>query len=125
VIVPDGSTPRATPHPSEKALSTAVAARLRRSWGAVVLNVHGGGTSQAAGHPDLIGCLLGRFLAIELKQPGKVPTPLQMKRLRDWAAAGALAGWATTEAEVDALVARVDEPGWINPQLADAAATVT
>lgn len=108
--------PRATPHPSEKALATACRKRLA-AWGGAYLNVHGGGSAQAAGHPDLLCCLRGRFVAIELKQPGKVPTPLQMKRLRDWAAAGALAGWATTEVEFDALLVRAVDYGWINPQL--------
>lgn len=107
--------PRETPHPSEKALSTACVKRFKGHGGAV-LNVHGGGTSQAAGHPDLIGCLRGRFVACELKQPGKVPTPLQFKRLRDWAAAGALVGWCTTEVEFDELLSHADDLSWVNPQ---------
>jgi len=37
--------------------------------GALVLNVHGGGWT-AKGFPDLVGCLDGRFWAVELKVPG-------------------------------------------------------
>lgn len=36
-----------------------------------------GGPFQRAGIPDLIGCINGRFVAIEVKQPGKKATKLQ------------------------------------------------
>jgi hypothetical protein len=111
--------PRETPHASEKNLSTACIKRFRKEWGGEVLNVHGGGTSQAAGHPDLLGCLRGRFVACELKQPGKVPTPLQMKRLRDWGRAGALIGWVTTEVEFDELLSHHGDLEWVNPQFGE------
>lgn len=112
--------PRETPHPSEKALSVAVVKRWQspRGWGGNVLNVHGGTTAQRGGEPDLLGCIEGRFVACELKQPGKVPDPRQYKRLRDWAAAGALAFWCTTEAEFDAVLeAHLHDLDWQNPQL--------
>jgi hypothetical protein len=88
--------------------------------GGAVVKTHGTGTAKA-GTPDLLICLAGRFCAVELKQPGKTPTPLQMKRLRTWAAAGALAGWATTEAEFVALLEHAGDLGWSNPQLAPTA----
>ena len=46
------------------------------------------------GEPDLVCCQNGRTVVIEVKQPGKKPTPLQMQRLREWANAGALALWS-------------------------------
>ena len=39
-----------------------------------------------SGNPDIICCLQGRFVAIEVKQPGKRPTQLQqlkMARIRE------------------------------------------
>lgn len=108
--------PREAPHPTETALSVACMHRVRKMHGGEVLKVHGSGTQQS-GQPDHIVCIRGRFVAIELKQPGKRPTPLQMKRLRSWAKAGALVGWATTEVEYEALLAHVDDPSWVNPQM--------
>ena len=46
------------------------------------------------GHPDIVGCINGRHVEIELKAPGAKPTDLQLKRLEDWRTAGALAFWA-------------------------------
>ena len=109
--------PRVEPYLTETALQAACQKRIRVEWGGEVVKVHGS-ASQQAGTPDLLGCVRGRMIAVELKQPGKQPTGLQMKRLRDWAAAGALAGWATTEAELDALLEHVADLTWTNPQLA-------
>lgn len=109
--------PRTAPYVTETGLQAACQKRIREDYDGEVVKVHGG-ASQKSGTPDLLGCIRGRFVAVELKQPGKVPTPLQMKRLRDWARAGALAGWATTEVELDALLAHVDDLTWVNPQLA-------
>lgn len=126
--------PRATAHPSEAALQTAVIKRITTAvdeggFGGHVLNVHGGSAAQAGGHPDLLACLpvrihssghmpvlVGRLVALELKQPGKKPTPRQYSQLRKWAAAGALAGWATTEADVVEFLNHAGDLGWVNPQ---------
>lgn len=49
------------------------------------------------GSPDVIGFLRdGRFLAIEVKAPGKRPTPEQMRFLVDVAGAGGVAGCVRT-----------------------------
>ena len=48
------------------------------------------------GDPDWEGTLpggSGRRVAIEIKAPGKRPTPIQLARLRELAAAGAVAFW--------------------------------
>jgi hypothetical protein len=116
--------PRETAHPSETALSAACQSRIRKGYGGEVFKVHGG-PSQSKGQPDLLGCIptagaLGRMIAVELKQPGNKPTPLQYKRLRAWEQAGALAGWVTTEAELVELLGHLEERGWANPQLVPA-----
>lgn len=46
------------------------------SEGAFVFKVHGG-PQMLAGLPDLIGCYKGRFIGIEVKQPGQKPTARQ------------------------------------------------
>lgn len=117
------------PRASEKLLQAAVMKRLRapvgEGWGAAAYHPVGSAAAKG-GEPDCVGSVpipafggLGRHFAIELKQPGKKPTPLQAKRLRDYAAAGSLAGWATTEAEVDELMSHADDPSWVNPQIAE------
>ena len=42
------------------------------------------------GTPDLLGCLKGRMWCIECKAEEEEPSPLQKKRLEEWAAAGAV-----------------------------------
>lgn len=46
------------------------------------------------GDPDLYGCIAGRMFVIECKQPGKYPSKIQYKRLREWNEAGAVTGVA-------------------------------
>lgn len=68
------------------------------------------------GHPDIDGCMNGRTLKIEMKRPGRRPTPAQMARLLLWRQAGAIVGWATTVDEVMALVEQgIRDPSWRNP----------
>jgi hypothetical protein len=45
------------------------------------------------GEPDLVCCLKGRTVVIETKQPGKLPTPLQRRKLWEWHKSGAFAFW--------------------------------
>lgn len=42
------------------------------------------------GTPDLVGCLHRRMFCIECKAQEEEPSPLQKKRLKEWAAAGAV-----------------------------------
>lgn len=111
--------PREKPFPSEKAFATAAQARIRVEWLGEVVKTIGTGAFKK-GTPDLLACVEGRMCAIELKQPGETPTPLQWKRLREWAAAGALAGFVTTEVELDDLLSHHADPHWQNPQLSAA-----
>lgn len=44
--------------------------------GVFVFKIHGGPT-MLAGLPDLIACVRGRFVGIEVKQPGQKPSAVQ------------------------------------------------
>lgn len=66
------------------------------------MKVHGG-PFQAAGIPDIIGCWKGRFIAIELKIPGEVPTRLQSINLESLKKAGAKVGVAYSVEEALAI----------------------
>lgn len=69
-----------------------------------------------SGHPDIDGCSGGRSIKIEMKRPGKKPTPIQMARLRQWREAGAIVGWATSASQVQQLFAySMAHPAWRNP----------
>ena len=109
--------PRTTPYPNETAFQKATQERIRTDYGGWARKVHG--NAMTVGEPDIDACIRGRAVKLELKQPGKRPTALQMAKLRTWAAAGALSGWAVTMVEVDALLEHVDDPTWVNPQLAE------
>lgn len=52
-----------------------------------------------SGIPDILVCMQGQFIAIEVKREGKEPTPLQARRLEEIGRAG---GWtvAGTAAKV-------------------------
>lgn len=93
---------------SEAALVTRILAALR-ACGAKAIKIHGG-VYMEAGTPDVIGAHMGRAFAIEVKLPGKKPEPIQHKRLAEWAAAGAISGWATSVDEALALVG-LQRPG--------------
>ena len=100
---------------NETALSRAVQARFK-ALGGLARKVHSSGYT-GAGEPDIDACLHGRAIKVELKQPGKVPTAIQLATLRKWEAAGALAGWVRSVTELNELLSHLDELGWVNPQL--------
>ena len=56
-----------------------------------------------AGVPDIIVCLNGKFIGIEVKREGKEPTPLQNKRMEEIKYAGGGALWGTAERVIGAL----------------------
>ncbi len=63
--------------------------------------IHGDGF-QEAGISDLIGCHRGKFIAIEVKRPGKdyrEPTPRQKKYLADVKASGGFSSVITSVKE--------------------------
>lgn len=67
------------------------AMKLLKDRGAVGSKTQG--TLNSRGEPDLVFCYRGRFLALECKAPGKrnSATPLQLARLAEYHASGAVA----------------------------------
>ncbi len=58
------------------------------------------------GTPDIIACIAGQFVAIEVKRPGKEPTERQWTRIYDIRNAGGRAIWGDATkviSELDAL----------------------
>ena len=84
----------------QRAISKQLAER-----GAWVLNTHSMGY-QRRGVPDLIACLDGQFLALEVKRPGLEPTPLQARTLARIRLAEGVAGVVHSVEEVMALMVR-------------------
>lgn len=66
------------------------------------------------GTPDVLACVRGRMVAVEIKRPGERPEPAQVAQLRRWQNAGALAGWACSEEQLEQLLRHVEEPLWRN-----------
>jgi len=62
------------------------------------------------GVPDRLVCLPGgRVLFVELKSPGKKPTPLQQMQMEFIRSLGFDVDWASSKADVDVLLRRYDE----------------
>lgn len=53
-----------------------------------------------SGIPDIIGCLEGKFIAIELKRKGNKPTALQEYNINAINVAGGLAFWTDNLEEI-------------------------
>jgi hypothetical protein len=58
---------------------------------------------------DFLCCINGRFVGIETKAPGKVPTPRQEACMRAIRAAGGIAVWGTT---VESISLQVQNAMW-------------
>lgn len=71
----------------------------------------------SGGEPDVDAVIDGRAVKIEVKVPGKEPTPRQMAVMRRWVPTGALVGWVVSLDEAKALLEHLDDPDWVNPQL--------
>ena len=61
-----------------------------------------------AGEPDVDAVVRGRAVKLEVKAPGasRGATALQLKRLREWASAGAVTGVVRSVGDVRELLAR-------------------
>lgn len=66
------------------------------------------------GTPDVLACLNGRMLVIEVKTVGNVPTPAQLGELRRWQEAGALACWVQEPAHLDHALEHLTDRDWRN-----------
>ena len=67
-----------------------------------------GGPYGTSGVPDVICCYKGRFLALEVKQPGGRLTVLQQRAIRRINRAGGIARRVESVADVQMLVTQVD-----------------
>lgn len=75
--------------------------RRIRDEGGWCVKIHGGNNPfQRVGIPDLLCCVRGRFIALELKLPGEQASPVQRKVLREIEAAGGITAVVTTVGEV-------------------------
>lgn len=50
-----------------------------------------------SGVPDIVCCYHAMFIAIEVKRPGKAPTPIQERRMAEIKARGGIALWGDAE----------------------------
>lgn len=67
------------------------------------------------GTPDLIGCINGRMVVIEVKRTDvDPPGPEQIGRLRKWQEVGALAGWVRSVEHLRQILDHLDDFGWRN-----------
>lgn len=85
------------PQKPETKLSHKVLSQLKAEGGRWVKN-HGGPFTES-GVSDITGCWNGRYVAIELKIPGEVPSELQKAFLDDIYYSGGLAGVACSVQE--------------------------
>lgn len=58
-----------------------------------------------SGVPDRVGVFAGRFFSIEVKRPGKEPTPIQKRRMLEVQTAGGIAVYGTAEKVIGELKA--------------------
>lgn len=93
---------------AETRLVNAIRKALQDRYGAAGkwVKIHGS-AMQESGLPDIIGCLGGRFVAMEAKMPGEVAEPIQAYRLDEYLAAGAAVGVVYSVDEALALAASV------------------
>lgn len=85
----------------EKYEKDAIDAYLKETGAYIVKPATGG--YGASGTSDRIICYRGHFAAIEVKRPGKKPTALQEKRLKEVVAAGGAGFWGTAAKVVPEL----------------------
>ena len=61
-----------------------------------------------SGVPDIVACVNGRFVSIEVKREGKEPTKLQDTRMAEIRKAGGYAVWGTAERVIPQLRRLID-----------------
>jgi len=81
---------------NEQAIQAKIQKYIKARGGYVIKTV----TSNRAGVPDLLCCIKGRFIGIEVKAPGGKASPIQLANLTMIEAAGGLAMVAYSAKEV-------------------------
>lgn len=92
---------------SEATLRVEVMRFLRSYPGVWAVKYHGGPYSEA-GVPDILACVRGRFVAFELKMPGKKPTKIQEVQLGKIADAYGIAVVASSLDDVVKIVKDIE-----------------
>lgn len=88
----------------EKDIVRKIIGRIReRNKDAFVFKKHGGAYGPS-GIPDIICCYNGRFMALEVKQPGRKATEIQAHTIDSIRRAGGIAGVATDVSEADGYI---------------------
>lgn len=64
-----------------------------------------------SGDPDILICHFGLFVAIEMKQVGKNPTPLQKLKLEQISLSGGITGVAHSLDEFKEIIKQAECPG--------------
>lgn len=93
--------------PRERTIQRACLKTLRER-GAYAVNI-AGGPAIDVGTPDILACYRGRFVAVEVKRPGQVPTQIQKHRLKQIEDAGGFTIVATNKADVIAGLNAIDD----------------
>lgn len=93
----------------EAAIVAAIVREFRHAGG-FVEKTHGNDYTRI-GMPDLVGCFRGRYIAIEVKAPGKKATPAQLRVLEEIRAAGGLAYVMDSVDEVRQLIEELSHDG--------------
>ena len=87
----------------EQAIQTSII-RYIKSIGGLPIKQNQIGIYAQAGVPDIIACIKGRFVAIEVKKPGKKPEPIQEAFLQSITKKGGLAFWSDNLDKVKAII---------------------
>ena len=88
---------------SESTFKNRILKYLNGLPGCKAIKMHGNQYVEA-GTPDIFCCYRGRPVLLELKLPGNEPTVIQLKRLEEWRAAGAVAEWVTSLEDVRRII---------------------
>lgn len=96
------------PQPESK-LVKKIRERVERNRLGRCFKIHGDDNFQEVGIPDLLCCYRGRFVGLEVKQPGNSPSPVQMVVLQEIVSAGGIASVVSTLGQVDDLLAQIDK----------------
>jgi hypothetical protein len=96
--------------PLESSITKSIVASAKsRGWWTFKI---AGGPMQTAGIPDLLAVKSGRAVFLEVKQPGKKPSPLQEQRIHEIRTiGGARAEVVTSRAEAERILDDEDHTG--------------
>jgi len=82
----------------ETSIQNPILKKLRKLKPSIWFKIHDFFTS---GIPDIVGLYKGRFIAIEVKRPGKKPTALQYRILKIINRCGGIALWTDNTYYID------------------------